>query len=161
EMPFNIGRLVTYEPPAAFDSGHFSAVFDHAMREIGWSEKQSIQGRQGGGWFHGIGFASFVESGAGGLKEHARIELLLDGSLVVYVGATSSGQGHETVFAQVCADELQILHDRIRVVCASTDELEEGFGTWHSRSAVMSVNSVRTTAHALVDRLRSVASDYF
>src|ERR1700732_1442272 len=50
EMPFNIGRLVTYEPPAAFDSGHFSAVFDHAMREIGWSEKQSIQGRQVGGW---------------------------------------------------------------------------------------------------------------
>ena len=56
----------------------------------------------------------------------------------MYVGATSSGQGHETVFAQVCADELQILHDRIRVICASTDELEEGFGTWHSRSAVMS-----------------------
>ena len=57
----------------------FSAVFEHAMREIGWSEKQSIQGRQVGGWFHGIGIASFVESGAGGLKEHARIRLRLDG----------------------------------------------------------------------------------
>ena len=43
--------------------------------KIGWSEKQSIQGRELGGWFQGIGIASFVESGAGGLKEHARIKL--------------------------------------------------------------------------------------
>jgi carbon-monoxide dehydrogenase large subunit len=161
EMPFNIGRLVTYEPPAAFDSGHFSAVFEHAMREIGWSEKQSIQGRQVGGWFHGIGSASFVESGAGGRKEHARIRLRLDGTLDVYVGATSSGQGHETVFAQVCADELQIPLDRIRIICASTDELEESLGTWHSRSAVMAGNAVRTTALAFLERLRAIALDYF
>jgi aerobic carbon-monoxide dehydrogenase large subunit len=161
EMPFNIGRLVTYEPPAAFDSGHFSAVFEHAMREIGWSEKQSIQGRQVGGWFHGIGSASFVESGAGGRKEHARIRLRLDGTLDVYVGATSSGQGHETVFGQVCADELQIPLDRIRIICASTDELEESLGTWHSRSAVMAGNAVRTTALVFLERLRAIALDYF
>ena len=77
------------------------------------------------------------------------------------VGSTSSGQGHETVFAQVCADALQLPLDRIRIVCASTDELEEGFGTWHSRSAVMSGNAVRTTAHAFIERLKSVASDVF
>lgn len=161
EMPFNIGRLVTYEEPAKFDSGDFGAVLDQALKEIGWPGKADIQGREIDGWYHGIGFASFVESSAGGAKEKARIRLASNGMLDVYVGATSSGQGHETVFAQVCADELQILHDRIRVICASTDELEEGFGTWHSRSAVMSGNAVRTTAHAFVDRLRSVASDYF
>ena len=161
EMPFNIGRLVTYEEPAQFDSGDFGAVLEQALKEIGWPGKADIQGRKIDGWYHGIGFASFVESSAGGAKEKARIRLASNGMLEVYVGATSSGQGHETVFAQVCADELQILHDRIRVICASTDELEEGFGTWHSRSAVMSGNAVRTTAHAFVDRLRSVASDYF
>ena len=147
--------------PPHSNSGHFSAVFEHAMREIGWSEKQSIQGRQVGGWFHGIGSASFVESGAGGLKEHARIRLRLDGTLDVYVGATSSGQGHETVFAQVCADELQIPLDRIRIICASTDELEESLGTWHSRSAVMAGNAVRTTALVFLERLRAIALDYF
>ena len=161
EMPFNIGRLVTYEEPAQFDSGDFGAVLEQALKEIGWPGKADIQGRKIDGWYHGIGFASFVESSAGGAKEKARIRLASNGMLEVYVGATSSGQGHETVFAQVCADELQIVHDRIRVICASTDELEEGFGTWHSRSAVMSGNAVRTTAHAFVDRLRSVASDYF
>ena len=161
EMPFDIGRLVTYEEPAQFDSGDFGAVLEQALKEIGWPGKADIQGRKIDGWYHGIGFASFVESSAGGAKEKARIRLASNGMLEVYVGATSSGQGHETVFAQVCADELQILQDGIRVICASTDELEEGFGTWHSRSAVMSGNAVRTTAHAFVDRLRSVASDYF
>jgi carbon-monoxide dehydrogenase large subunit len=161
EMPFSIGQLVTYEPPAAFDSGDFAAVFEQALKEIGWAAKQSIQGRQIDGWFHGIGFASFVESSAGGLKEHARILLGLDGTLDVYVGAAGSGQGHETVFAQVCADTLQLPLDGIRIICASTDELEDGLGTWHSRSAVMAGNAVRITAHAFIDRLQPLASEYF
>ena len=41
EMPFNIGRLVTYESPAQFDSGDFSAVFERALAEIGWAEKRA------------------------------------------------------------------------------------------------------------------------
>ena len=161
EMPFNIGQLVTYEPPAAFDSGDFKTVFELVMKEIGWTDKQSIQGCDVGGWFQGVGVASFVESGAGGLKEHARIKLRPDGTLDVYVGAASSGQGHETVFAQVCADELKIPLDQIRIVCASTDELVEGLGTYHSRSAVMAGNAVRVTALAFLERLRATAVDYF
>ena len=161
EMPFNIGRLVTYEAPAQFDSGDFGALFERALAEIGWAEKRTIQGRAIDGWCHGIGFASFVESSAGGVKEMARIRLAPDGLLEVYVGSTSSGQGHETVFAQVCADALQLPLEGIRIICASTNELEEGFGTWHSRSAVMSGNAVHTTAHGFVDKLRSVAADYF
>ena len=44
EMPFNIGKLVNYEPPAQFDSGDFGAVFEQALNEIGWTEKQPMQG---------------------------------------------------------------------------------------------------------------------
>lgn len=161
EMPFSIGKLVHYEAPAEFDSGDFTAVFEQALKEIGWAEKSAIQGRNVDGWYHGIGFASFAESSAGGAKEKARIRLGADGMVDVFVGSTNSGQGHETVFAQVCADTLDLPLDGIRVTCASTDELEEGFGTWHSRSAVMSGNAVQTTARAFVERLRSVASDYF
>ena len=136
-------------------------MFEQALKEIGWTEKQPMQGRMSDGRCHGIGFASFVESSAGGLKEQARIRLNRNGTLDVFVGSTSSGQSHETVFAQVCADALHLPMDRIRIICASTDELEEGFGTWHSRSAVMSGNAVRTTAQAFIERLKSVASEYF
>lgn len=161
EMPFDIGKLVNYEPPAQFDSGDFGTLFEQALKEIGWTGKQPMQGRMNGGRCHGIGFASFVESSAGGLKEQARIRLNRNGTLDVFVGSTSSGQSHETVFAQVCADALHLPMDRIRIICASTDELDEGFGTWHSRSAVMSGNAVRTTAQAFIERVKSVASDYF
>ena len=161
EMPFNIGKLVNYEPPAQFDSGDFGAVFEQALDEIGWIKKHSLQGCMIEGRCHGIGFASFVESSAGGLKEQARIRLNRNGTLDVFVGSTSSGQGHETVFAQVCANALHLPLDQIRIICASTDELQEGFGTWHSRSAVMSGNAVCTTAQVFIDRLKSMASEYF
>ncbi len=161
EMPFDIGQLVNYEPPAAFDSGDFAAVFEQALKEIGWSDRKSFQGRRLDGLYHGIGFASFVESSAGGAKEHARIHLGSEGALDVYVGATSSGQGHETVFAQVCADALGLPLAEIRIICASTDELEEGLGTWHSRSAVMAGNAVHVTAQLFIERAASLAADYF
>jgi carbon-monoxide dehydrogenase large subunit len=161
EMPFDLGRLVTYEPPAQLDSGDFAALFDEAMEQIGWDDKQHIQGREIDGRYHGIGFASFAESGAGGPGEGARICLRRDGGLDVYVGATSSGQGHETVFAQVCADALALPLDRVRIICASTDELERGLGTYHSRSAVMAGNAVRSTAGKFLERLAELAAAYF
>jgi carbon-monoxide dehydrogenase large subunit len=161
EMPYDIGRLVSYEAPAQYDSGDFGALFERALNEIGWHDKQAMQGRDIDGWHHGIGLACFVESGAGGLKENARIRLAPDGTLDVYVGSASSGQGHETVLAQICADALGVALDQIRIVCASTDELEDGFGTWHSRTAVMAGNAVLTTAKQFIEQARTIAADYF
>jgi carbon-monoxide dehydrogenase large subunit len=65
------------------------------------------------------------------------------------------------VFAQVCADALSVPLNGVRIVCASTDELEKGFGTFHSRSAVMAGNAVRTTAGKFLGRLEQLAADYF
>jgi carbon-monoxide dehydrogenase large subunit len=160
EMPYGIGTLVSYEGPAQYDSGDYGALFERALDEIGWHDKQSLQGRAIDGWYHGIGLACFVESGAGGLKENARIRLAADGTLDVYVGSASSGQGHETVLAQVCADALGLPVDRIRVVCASTDELADGFGTWHSRTAVMAGNAVLKAAQDFIAQARTVAADF-
>ena len=160
EMPYDIGTLVTYEGPAQYDFGDFHVAFERALQEIGWRDKQSLQGSNIDGWYHGIGLACFVESGVGGAKENARIRLAADGTLDVYVGSASSGQGHETVLAQICADTLGLPLDQIRITCASTDQLSEGFGTWHSRSAVMSGNAVVNAAHAFVEQARAVASDY-
>ncbi|MGE0150677.1 MAG: xanthine dehydrogenase family protein molybdopterin-binding subunit, partial [Parvibaculaceae bacterium] len=161
EMPFNIGKLTTYEPPALFDSGDFGAAFDQALREIGWEEKRALQGKKVDGWFQGVGFACFVESGAGGAKEHARLRLAEDGRLDLFVGSAATGQGHETLFAQICADAMAMPIDDIRVRCASTDEIAESLGTYHSRSAVMAGNAVRNTAQAFAKRLEALASDYF
>lgn len=160
EMPFNIGALTTYEPAAEFDSGDYPALFELALKEIKWDELQAVQGIEIDGWYHGVGLACFSESGAGGNTEQARIKLAEDGALEVFVGATSLGQGHETVFAQVCADALGLSLETIRVKCASTDELEAGVGSFHSRSAVMSGNAVRQTAETFLKSARAVAIEY-
>ncbi|MCX7310361.1 MAG: molybdopterin-dependent oxidoreductase [Alphaproteobacteria bacterium] len=160
EMPYDIGRLVTYEPPAQYDSGDYAALFETALQKFGWDERKIRQGRQADGWYHGVGLSCFVESSAGGAKEQARIRLASDGSLDVFVGSTNTGQGHETVFSQVCADTLGLPIDQIRVTCASTDELEEGFGSWHSRSAVMAGNAVRLVSQSFLERLRGLAVEY-
>lgn len=160
EMPYNIGKLVTYEPPAEFDSGDYAALFETALLKFDWRERQALQGKEIDGWYHGIGLSCFVESSAGGAKELARIRLCEDGTLDVFVGSTNSGQGHETVFSQVCAETLGVPIEQIRVTCASTDELQEGFGSYHSRSAVMAGNAVRQVSQNFVERLRGLAIEY-
>ena len=160
EMPYSIGQLTTYEPPAQMDSGDYVALFDTALKEIGWDKLKPLQGREIDGLYYGTGFSCFFETGAGGGREQARIRLSPDGTLDVFVGSTGSGQGHETVFAQVCADALQLPMDVIRVTCASTDQLEAGVGSFHSRSAVMAGNAVRLAAQTFIERLRPVAIDY-
>ena len=160
EMPFNMGKLTTYEPAAEFDSGDYPSLFESALKEIRWDELQAIQGREVDGWYHGVGLSCFSESGAGGKTEQARIRLAEDGTLDLFVGATSSGQGHETVFSQVCADVLGMPLEKIRVKCASTDELEAGVGSFHSRSAVMSGNAVYQTAQTFLESLRAAAIEY-
>ena len=160
EMPYPIGRLVTYEEPVEYDSGDFLIPFERALKEIGWAEKQSIQGRCIDGWHQGLGLACFVESNAGGPGENARIQLLADGRLKVFVGSTNSGQGHETVLAQVCGAELGIPLDQIEIVQGSTNVLSEGFGTYHSRSGVMAGNAVAKAAQNLVEILQPLAAAY-
>ena len=155
-----MGKLTTYEPAAEFDSGDYPSLFESALKEIRWDELQAIQGREVDGWYHGVGLSCFSESGAGGKTEQARIRLAEDGTLDLFVGATNSGQGHETVFSQVCADVLGLPLEKIRVKCASTDELEAGVGSFHSRSAVMSGNAVYQTAQTFLESLRAAAIEY-
>jgi carbon-monoxide dehydrogenase large subunit len=157
QLPYNIGSLVDYEGPAEYDNGDYHAAFAKALDEIKWDQRSALQGKQVDGWYMGTGLACFVESGAGGNLEKARMRLQPDGSIGVIVGAASSGQGHETIFAQICSDTLRVPFDLISVRCASTDELSQGFGTWHSRSAVMSGNAVKNTAGLFYEQLQAEA----
>lgn len=161
EMPFNMDKLVSYEEPESYDSGDFVAVFEKTLSDIGWDEKKHIQGTQIDGWYHGIGFAPFVESSAGGPREFARIRLAENGIVELYSGSASSGQGHETVFAQVLSDALDVEYDQIKVICSSTDQLVDSMGTYHSRSAVMAGNATLVTARKFKLELEGLAREYF
>ena len=80
----------------------------------------------------------FIEGGAAGPKETARLEIEAGGSVAVYIGSSAVGQGVETVFAQIAADALELPIDRISGVHhGSTAYVSDGYGAYHSRSVVM------------------------
>ena len=158
ELPFATGKLVPYETETEFDTGDYHATFEHALAEIGWADKKSLQGRMVDGRYHGLAAVPFVESSGSG-KENARIEIEADGSVTVYVGSSVLGQGLETTLAQVAADTLRLPFERIRIRHGSTTYLREGFGTFASRSMVVGGSAVMDGCNNLLAAIRSAATE--
>ncbi|GAA4339523.1 xanthine dehydrogenase family protein molybdopterin-binding subunit [Pigmentiphaga soli] len=158
-MPYDAGALVPGMGPTVYDSGNYPEVFRHALEKFGYAELAANDGRLIDGRYHGVGMGCFVESTGGGPAEHARLELRRGGGFDLYVGASSAGQGHETSMAQVLADALQVPYDTIRVHHGSTTLLDRGFGSYHSRSAVMSGSAVVRAAEAMRDKLLQHAAE--
>jgi carbon-monoxide dehydrogenase large subunit len=124
--------------------------------------------RRGGsdGRVIGIGFASFTEQTAHGAAEFASrgaaiipgfesctARILTDGSVVLTVGIQSHGQGLETALSQIACEELGIAPARISVRHGDTESTAFGFGTFASRSMVMSGGAVARASRILRDKL--------
>jgi carbon-monoxide dehydrogenase large subunit len=138
EQPYPIAHVQPTDAKDQYDSGEYGAAFEQCLKEIGWHEKAKLCGRLNDGRYHGLGVSCFIEGGAAGPKETARLEVNDDGTFSVYLGTTSVGQGVETIFAQIAADALEVPIERIRHVHhGSTHYVSEGFGAYHSRSTVM------------------------
>ncbi len=82
-----------------------------------------------------------------------------DGSVEVAIGLTSQGQGHQTVFAQIVADELGVPFESVRVTTGDTRRFGYAVGTFASRAAVMSGSAVALAARAVKAKALRVASD--
>jgi aerobic carbon-monoxide dehydrogenase large subunit len=141
------------------DSGDYQMTLDRCLAEFDWSEKSKISGQLVDGRYHGLAVGCYIEGGASGPRENARLVLNADSSFSVFVGSSSVGQGVETVFAQIAADALEVPMARIkRVFHGSTDYLDEGFGSYSSRSIVMGGSAVIAAARNLRERMREVAA---
>jgi carbon-monoxide dehydrogenase large subunit len=160
ELPFATGKLVPYEGETDFDTGDYHATFERAVREIGWTEKKSLQGRLVDGRYHGLAAVPFVESSGSG-KENARVAVEADGSVTVYVGSSVLGQGLETTLAQVAADTLKLPFERIAIRHGSTTYLREGFGTFASRAMVVGGSAVMDGCNNLLKAIRAAAAERF
>jgi carbon-monoxide dehydrogenase large subunit len=160
EMPY---RLADVEPGETFgrsscDSGDYAETFDGCLAEAKWAEKAKLQGQLIDGRYHGLGIACFIEGGASGPREHARIAVEPDGSLAVLVGSSSVGQGIETIMGQIAADALEVPLDRVRVLHGSTNYLPAGVGSFGSRSTVMGGCAIVLAADALMEKFRAAAA---
>jgi carbon-monoxide dehydrogenase large subunit len=149
EMPYPLATVSPPEKKEELDSGDYQAALDRCLLEFGWEQKQKLQGKLIDGRYHGIAVGCFIEGGAAGPRENARMVVDEDGFISVYVGSANVGQGLETVCAQIAADALQMPIEKIRVFHGSTPYLKEGFGAFHSRSVVMGGSAILDAAKNL------------
>ena len=136
-MPYPLATITPPEKKEQLDSGDYAAALDRCLLEFDFEKKKELQGKLIDGRYHGIAVSCFIEGGAAGPRENARIELDGRGGATVYVGSANVGQGLETVCAQIAAEALDLPMEKIRVLHGSTTHLKEGFGAFHSRSVVM------------------------
>jgi carbon-monoxide dehydrogenase large subunit len=159
EMPYSIATITPFESKDEFDSGDYHATLDRCLAEVGWGEKSKLAGKLIDGRYHGLAVGCFIEGGAAGPKESARIVLEPDGRYAVYVGSSAIGQGLETAFAQIAADALEVTLDRIRgVFHGTTSYVSDGYGAYHSRSVVMGGSAMLDAANKLREAIRVEAA---
>jgi len=147
-----------------FDSGDFAGYMQRALEMAdyaGFAERKRKAARP-----RGIGIANYVEAPVGAARE--RIELVVErDALVVISGTQSAGQGHETSFAQVLADRLELPIEKIRLRTGDTAIVKVGGGSHSDRSlryaATLIVaaarNLIETGRHAAAERLEARADD--
>jgi carbon-monoxide dehydrogenase large subunit len=157
ELPYDPGALIPNVTSSPYDSGDYRLTLDTVLERSDWHALKARSGQQIDGWYHGVGLSCFVESGGAGPREAARLSLAPDGSIDLFTGCSTLGQGHETVLAQVAADELGIPPSIIRVFHGSTTLVEEGFGTYGGRAAVMGGSAVLVAARNFIEALRPIA----
>jgi aerobic carbon-monoxide dehydrogenase large subunit len=138
-----------------FDSGDFHGYMERALELAGWNDFQS---RTKQGRLRGIGIANYVEAPVGAPRE--RVEIKIDaGAVEILAGTQSSGQGHETSFAQVVAELLGVPIERVRLRTGDTDLVAIGGGTHSDRSMRLAGTLLFKCAHAIVARGRELAAE--
>jgi carbon-monoxide dehydrogenase large subunit len=159
EQPFKLATVEPLNIATETDSGDYRMTLDRCLAEIDWPAKMARQGQLLDGRYYGTAIGCYLEGGASGPKEGARLKLDANGKVLVYVGSSSIGQGLETVCAQIAADALELpMHDIAGVFHGSTDHVAEGYGSYSSRSVVMGGNAIVVAASELRDAIRTAAA---
>jgi carbon-monoxide dehydrogenase large subunit len=152
QMPYRSAAGPTY------DTGEFARNMDDAMAAAGWDGFPARRRRaQSRGRLRGMGMATYIEI-CGFDEEEATIRFVDGGKLEILIGTQSTGQGHETAYAQIAAGRLGIAMDRIRVVQGDTDRIPFGKGTSGSRSLPVGGPAVEAACSAVIERGRIFAA---
>ena len=166
EFPYTTITGVTY------DSGNYEAALEKALEMAGYADlrRQQAEARKAGRLV-GIGLCSFVEicgiapsqvlGGAGGGLggwESSTVRVHPTGKVTVLTGSSPHGQGHETTFAQIVADELGIPMDDVEVVHGDTAQVPQGIGTFGSRSAAVGGGALLLSTRKVKDKALKLAA---
>lgn len=153
-----------------YDSGDYPRAMAEALRIAGYDELRAEQAeKRAQGQLMGIGVSFFTEAvGAGprkdmdmlglGMADGCELRVHPTGSAVIRLAVQTQGQGHETTFAQLVAEELGIRPDDVDVVHGDTDNTPYGLGTYGSRSTPVSGAAAVLAARRVRDKARLIAA---
>ncbi len=163
-----------YQTPVAlqYDSGDYQSTLDLALKAADYAGFEKRRGEaKAKGKLRGIGFSTYVEAcgiapsavvgslGArAGLYESAGVRVHPTGSVTVFTGTHSHGQGHETTFAQIVADSLGIPIENIEVSHGDTNKVQFGMGTYGSRSLSVGGSALVKALDKVVTKAKRIAA---
>ena len=159
EMPYDQGLIFQDGRPLIYDSGDYPAMLVRIKALIGWEafpnlkKAAAAEGRR-----LGIGLACYVEGTGVGPYEGAHVVVETSGKVKVATGLTSQGQGHQTMLAQLVADELGVPIANVHVVTGDTRRFGYAVGTFASRTAVVSGSAVTLAARKAKQKALRVAA---
>ena len=143
-----------------YDVGDFNKVLDRVAAEAdreGFAARKAADAKRG--LLRGQGLCYYIESILGDPSEGAKVVFEEDGSVKIYVGTQSNGQGHETVYAQFLSDQTGIPADRITVVQGDSDLIKQGGGTGGSRSVTTQTNATLATVAKMTEAFTAFLSE--
>ena len=144
-----------------YDCGHFPRLMESALRYADWSGFPSRKAEAAKrGRLRGIGVTYVVEGAGGTAEEYAVAQAKPDGTIVVGIGSQSQGQGHETTFAQIVAEMMDVPFDKVRIVAGDTDRVAQGWGTFASRSMIKAGGAAFDAVQLLIAEGRNRAAEY-
>ena len=142
-----------------YDSGDYIGVMRRALQLADWdgfdARKAEARAR---GKYRGIGIANYVDTATGIPREKAKIKVHPDGSADLLIGTVSSGQGHETSFAQLIHEWLGLPFDKVRLITGDTDIIDVGGGTHSGRGMRLGSIVIWHASNGIIEKGKRVVS---
>jgi carbon-monoxide dehydrogenase large subunit len=152
-MPYKTSLTFTY------DTGEFEKGMDMALKlaDVAGFEQRRAQSKKQGK-LRGLGMSNTIERAAAASFEGAEIRFDRTGSVTLFSGSITQGQGHETILKQIASDKLGVHPDEIDYIQGDTDKVFFGEGTGGSRSATLSGSAVNMAADKVIEKAKQIAA---
>jgi len=142
-----------------YDSGDYEKSLSEALRLSNYEELIRYRDQaRARGELVGVGVSTFAEPSGGAGFESGTVRVERSGEITVLTGSSSHGQGHETVFAQVVAEKMRVSMDHVAIRHGDTLAVQQGVGTFGSRSAVMGGGAMALAVERVIEKGRRIAA---
>ncbi len=162
EFPWDVGLVYQDGGPTKYDSGDYQASLDKLKVLLDYDNfpAKQVEARKQGRYL-GIGVGYYVEGTSIGPYEGAHVRVETDGRVFASTGVTTQGQGHQTVFAQIVADQLGIEPKDVMVTTGDSQSFYWGVGSFASRAGTVAGSAMHLAAVKVREKVKTLAADLF